>query len=160
MKTTYFLLALATEAFAQQKTLCDQYGYYASGSYSVNNNMWGKDSGTGSQCSYVNSVSGSGISWYTTWAWSGGENNVKSYPNSGLVNLKKQHVSDIGSIPTSVKWSYDNTNIRADVSYDLFTAADINHDTSSGDYELMIWYMRLSRLRVVDLLTRSTIQAG
>ncbi|KAJ5860287.1 endoglucanase-1 [Penicillium soppii] len=149
MKITPFLFALATTAFAQQQTLCDQYGYYASGSYSVNNNLWGKDSGTGSQCSYVNSVSGSGISWYTTWTWSGGENNVKSYPNSGLVNLKKQHVSQISSIPTSVNWSYDNTNIRADVSYDLFTAADINHNTYSGDYELMIWLARYGQVQPI-----------
>ncbi|KAJ5569400.1 endoglucanase-1 [Penicillium hetheringtonii] len=149
MKITPFTIALATTVFAQQQTLCDQYGYYASGSYSVNNNIWGKDTGTGSQCSYVNSVSGSGISWYTTWTWSGGENNVKSYPNSGLVNLNKQHVSQITSIPSSVKWSYDNTNIRADVSYDLFTAADINHNTYSGDYELMIWLARYGQVQPI-----------
>ncbi|KAJ5317919.1 hypothetical protein PENANT_c004G06289 [Penicillium antarcticum] len=149
MKTTPFLLALATTSFAQQQTLCDQYGYYASGSYGVSNNLWGKDSGTGSQCTYVNSVSSSGVSWHTTWTWSGGENNVKSYPNSGLANLKKQHVSQISSIPTSVKWSYDSTNIRADVSYDLFTAADINHNTYSGDYELMIWLARYGQVQPI-----------
>ncbi|KAF5866003.1 hypothetical protein ETB97_001581 [Aspergillus alliaceus] len=149
MKTTSLLLGFATAVFAQQKTLCDQYGYYGSGNYSVNNNLWGKDSATGSQCSYVNSVSGSGISWSTTWTWSGRENDVKSYANSGLINLKKQHVSSISSIPTSVKWSYDTTNIRADVSYDLFTAADINHDTSNGDYELMIWLARYGHVQPI-----------
>ncbi|CAG8886121.1 unnamed protein product [Penicillium egyptiacum] len=149
MKTTSLFIAFATAALAQQHTLCEQYGYYASGAYSVNNNVWGKDSGTGSQCLYVNSVLDSGISWSTTWTWSGGANNVKSYPNSGLVNLKKQPVSDIGSIPTSVKWSYDTTDIRADVAYDLFTAADINHDPSSGDYELMIWLARYGEVQPI-----------
>ena len=32
-----------------------------------------------------------------------------------------------------------NQNIRANVAYDLFTAANSGHGTSSGDYELMIW---------------------
>ncbi|KAJ5243932.1 hypothetical protein N7489_004028 [Penicillium chrysogenum] len=149
MKTTSLLIALATAAFAQQKTLCGQYETYSSGAYIVNNNLWGKDSGSGSQCASVNSISDSGVSWSTTWDWSGGEDNVKSYPNSGLVALKKQPVSDISSIPSSVKWNYDNTDIRADVAYDLFTAADINHDTSSGDYELMVWLARYGAVQPI-----------
>ena len=107
MIATPFLLAVATTVFARQQTLCDQFGYYASGSYSVNNNLWGEDAGTGSQCSYVNSISNSGISWYTTWTWSGGQNSVKSYANSGLVNLKKQPSgSFVASSPIS-SWSGD-----------------------------------------------------
>lgn len=39
-------------------------------------------------------------------------------------------------------WVYDTNNIRCNVAYDLFTAANINHDTSSGDYELMVWLAR------------------
>ncbi|OQE46718.1 hypothetical protein PENCOP_c001G06247 [Penicillium coprophilum] len=139
MKTICLFAALAIAAFAQEQTLCDQYGYYSSGSYAVNNNLWGQEDGTGSQCTYVNSISDSGVSWSTTWNWSGGEGQVKSYANSGYIGQMQMYVSDINSIPTSVEWSYDNTEINADVSYDLFTAADIDHDTSSGDYELMIW---------------------
>lgn len=97
------------------------------------------DSGSGSQCTYVDAISGSGAAWHTTWTWSGGENEVKSYANSKLEALNKALISDVQSIPTSVQWSYDNTDIRANVAYDLFTAADINHVTYSGDYELMIW---------------------
>lgn len=139
MKFTSILLALTATANAQ--TLCDQYGYYASNGYEINNNEWGKGSGSGSQCTYVNSVSGSGISWRTTWNWSGGDNNVKSYPNAGLQISNAKLVSQINNIPTSASWSYSNTNIRADVAYDLFTASDPNHSKSSGDYELMIWWV-------------------
>lgn len=149
MMTIGLFIALATAAFAQEQTLCDQYGYYSSGSYDVNNNLWGEDNGTGSQCTYINSISDSGVSWYTTWNWSGGEGNVKSYANSGYIGQMQMYVSDISSIPTSVEWSYDNTDINADVAYDLFTASDINHVTSSGDYELMIWYVCLCRLVVI-----------
>lgn len=105
----------------------------------MNNNLWGESAGSGSQCTKVNSISGSGVGWSTTWTWSGGSSSVKSYANSGVAFTKKL-VSQVGSIPTSAQWGYDNTNINADVEYDLFTAADINHVTYSGDYELMIWY--------------------
>ncbi|KXG50757.1 Glycoside hydrolase, family 12 [Penicillium griseofulvum] len=149
MKTTSLLIALASTAFGQIETLCQQYGYYSKGSYSLNNNLWGMASGTGSQCLNVNSVSDSGVSWSTTWKWTGGDNSVKSYPYSGFTGLKRQPVSGIGSIPTSVKWSYDNTNIRADVAYDIFTAADINHDPSSGDYELMIWLAKYGEVQPI-----------
>ncbi|KAL5360659.1 concanavalin A-like lectin/glucanase domain-containing protein [Aspergillus floccosus] len=136
---TISIISLAAAVAAQE--LCEQYGTYSSGQYTVNNNMWGKDSGSGSQCTYVDGISGNGVAWHTTWNWSGGDNSVKSYPNSG-VQLEKKFVSDISSIPTTAEWSYDNTDIRADVAYDLFTAADINHVTYSGDYELMIWLGR------------------
>ena len=139
MKSIYLTpLLLSTVLSAPAATtFCEQYGSSTSGAYAVNNNLWGKDSGSGSQCTTVNSLSNNGASWSTKWTWSGGQNNVKSYANSGRTFTKKL-VSQVNSIPTSVSWSYDNTNIRADVAYDLFTAADINHNTYSGDYELMV----------------------
>lgn len=134
MKPIHILLPI-TAAVAQE--LCEQYGVVSSDGYIVNNNMWGQDSGTGSQCTTVESISSSGVQWHTTWTWSG-EGSVKSYPNSGLT-FDPVLVSGIGSIPSTAEWSYDNTDIDADVAYDLFTAADQSHETSSGDYELMIW---------------------
>ncbi|EED24352.1 endoglucanase, putative [Talaromyces stipitatus ATCC 10500] len=136
------LLSLAAAAYAQQQSLCSQYSSYTSGPYTVNNNLWGESSGSGSQCTYVNSISSSGVAWSTTWNWSGSNSQVKSYANSQYSALNKKLVSQLSSIPTSVQWSYSNTAITADVSYDLFTAADINHVTYSGDYELMIWLGR------------------
>lgn len=133
------LLSLAVAAYAQQQSLCSQYSSYTSGPYTVNNNLWGESSGSGSQCTYVNWISSSGVGWSTTWHWSSSSSQVKSYANSQYSGLTKKLVSQLSSIPTSVQWSYSNTNIVADVSYDLFTAADINHVTYSGDYELMIW---------------------
>lgn len=134
--------ALAPAAAAPQRiaTLCDQYAYYSSNGYEFNNNMWGKGSASsGSQCTYVNGASSGGVSWAADWQWAGGNNNVKSFPNSGLIVNNKKIVSQINSLQTNAQWSYSNTGIRADVAYDLFTAADPNHDKSSGDYELMVW---------------------
>jgi xyloglucan-specific endo-beta-1,4-glucanase len=132
-----FVLAIAPLGLAQ--TLCEQYGYTSAGGYEVNNNNWGKNYGSGSQCTYVDSIGSGGVSWRTTWNWQGGKDNVKSYANSARQLPQKKLVSQISSIPTSVFWLYSNSNIRADIAYDLFTAADPNHSTSSGDYELMVW---------------------
>jgi hypothetical protein len=44
-------------------------------------------------------------------------------------------------MPTNITWRYDTSNIRANVAFDVFTAVDPNHVNSSGDYELMVWYV-------------------
>lgn len=137
----------------------DQQGYSSSG-YRVQNNLWGKSSATsGSQCSAFNSVSGSGVAWSTTWQWAGGDNNVKSYSYSSR-DFTKKLVSQVSSIPTTAVWTVSNTNIRANVAYDLFTAADINHPTSGGDYELMIWLGRYGSVNPIGSYTTTVTLAG
>ncbi|KAB8273791.1 concanavalin A-like lectin/glucanase domain-containing protein [Aspergillus minisclerotigenes] len=171
MKFSLALATLVATAFSQE--LCAQYDSASSPPYSVNNNLWGQDSGTGSQCVYVDNLSSSGAAWHTTWTWNGGEGSVKSYSNSA-VTFDKKLVSDVQSIPTDVEWSQDNTNVNADVAYDLFTAADQNHVTYSGDYELMIWLARYGTIQPIgtqidtatveghtwELWYGTTIQAG
>ncbi|KAK4446093.1 glycoside hydrolase family 12 protein [Podospora aff. communis PSN243] len=143
-----FLAQLATLATSaaieprQQATLCKQYEYWSGNGYEMNNNLWGKDAASsGSQCTYLNSASANGISWSSTWTWQGAPNNVKSYVYAGRQVTRGRKISQISSMPTSVSWQY-NTNVRANVAYDIFTAADPNHVNSSGDYELMIWLGR------------------
>jgi xyloglucan-specific endo-beta-1,4-glucanase len=131
--------APVTAVRRQAATLCEQYGYYAANGYEFNNNNWGKGSGSGSQCTTVQSTSGSGVSWSTSWNWQGGQDNVKSYANAGKQFQKGLIVGKIKSMPTNIQWDYQPRDIRANVAYDVFTAADPNHDKSSGDYELMIW---------------------
>lgn len=124
----------------QAATLCAQYAYYSSDGYEFNNNLWGKDSATsGSQCTSIESTSSSGVKWSSTWTWWGSENNVKSYVYAGKQFAKGLTISKINSMPTNIQWSYDGSNVRANVAYDIFTAQDPNHDRSSGNYEIMIW---------------------
>ncbi|CAI6290008.1 unnamed protein product [Periconia digitata] len=128
----------------QAATLCDQYAYYAANGYEFNNNNWGKGSASsGSQCTTVQSTSQSGVSWSTSWTWQGGQDNVKSYANAGKQFSKGLKISNIRSMTTSITWDYQPRDLRANVAYDVFTAADPNHATSSGDYELMIWLARI-----------------
>lgn len=138
MKSIFAAFAFLSLAWAQD--LCDQYGYYSANGYYLNNNAWGRASATsGSQCTHVDKLLNPGVQWHTEWTWSGGDNAVKSYPYSGRQLTTKKLVSNIGSMPTKAEWAYTGNNIRADIAYDLFTAANPNHDTSSGDYELMVW---------------------
>ena len=125
------LAASASMASAAVATLSAQYATYTSGAYSVNNNLWGEGvASSGSQTTVVDSTSGSGVAWHTTWTWQGASSSVKSYANSQYTFTKKL-VSQVNSIQTSAKWSLSNSNVNADVSYDLFTSANINHNTYS-----------------------------
>ena len=124
----------------QQMALCGLYDYWSGNGYELLNNLWGKDTATsGSQCTYLDGASNNNIQWRTTWTWQGGQNNVKSYPYVGRQVPKGTKISAVTKMPTTVTWNYDNENIRANVAYDVFTAEDLNHVNSSGDYELMIW---------------------
>ncbi|KAK5633115.1 hypothetical protein RRF57_008829 [Xylaria bambusicola] len=158
MKLTLAVSALVSLAGAQ--TLCDQYGYYSANGYYVNNNAWGKDAGSGSQCTYIDKALSPGIQWHTDWNWSGGQNNVKSYPYSGRTLSSKKLISQIGSMPTKAEWAYSGSNLRADVAYDIFTASDPNHDTSSGDYELMIWLAKKGDVQPIGSSTGTVNVAG
>ncbi|GKT56432.1 glycoside hydrolase family 12 protein [Colletotrichum tofieldiae] len=131
-------LALATPTPTIEKratTFCDQWGSAVTGTYTVYNNLWGASSGTGSQCTTLTGLSGSNLQWSTTWSWSGGQYNVKSYANA-VVNISKKALSAIGSIPSTWNWSYSGSGLVANVAYDLFTSS-----TASGSpqYEIMIW---------------------
>ncbi|OHW90910.1 glycoside hydrolase family 12 protein [Colletotrichum incanum] len=131
-------LALATPTPTIEKratTFCDQWGSAVTGTYTVYNNLWGASSGTGSQCTTLTGLSGSNLQWSTTWSWSGGQYNVKSYANA-VVNISKKALSAISSIPSTWNWSYSGSGLVANVAYDLFTSS-----TASGSpqYEIMIW---------------------
>lgn len=120
-------------------SLCTQYAYYEGNGYQILNNLWGIDTATsGSQCTYYNGAVGSGVAISSDWTWAGNENSVKSYIYANRMFTRKR-ISEIGSLPTKVRWSYNTTNIRANVAYDIFTDPDPNHPNYSGEYELMIW---------------------
>ncbi|KAI6778279.1 uncharacterized protein J7T54_004186 [Emericellopsis cladophorae] len=133
----FTLLSIAPLALAQ--TLCEQYSHSTVDGYYANNNKWGAALGTGQQCTYVDEVSSSGIAWRADWTWSGNDDAVKSYPYAGRTLADKKLVNEIGSIPTQADWGYSGDSIRANVAYDMFTASDPAHETSGGDYEIMVW---------------------
>ncbi|KAI1311737.1 family 12 glycosyl hydrolase [Xylaria venustula] len=120
-------------------TFCGQWDSVETGTYIVYNNLWGESAGTGSQCTTVNSLSGTTVAWSTSWSWSGGDYNVKSFANA-VVQATAKQISAISSIPTTWKYSYTGSDIVADVAYDLFTSSSAS---GSSEYEIMVWLAAL-----------------
>ncbi|KAI1175110.1 family 12 glycosyl hydrolase [Nemania sp. FL0916] len=120
-------------------TFCGQWDSVQTGSYIVYNNLWGMSAGSGSQCTTVNSLSGNSVAWSTSWSWSGGNYNVKSYANA-VVQTTAKKISAISSIPSTWKYSYTGSGMVANVAYDLFTSSSA---TGSSEYEVMIWLAAL-----------------
>ncbi|KAH9896330.1 family 12 glycosyl hydrolase [Xylariomycetidae sp. FL2044] len=121
-------------------TFCGQWDSIETSGYTVYNNLWGQDNGSGSQCTTVeDSSSSSSLAWSTSWSWSGGEYNVKSYANAVVAFTAKQ-LSALASIPSTWAWSYAGSDIVANVAYDLFTASTTD---GSPEYEIMIWLAAL-----------------
>ncbi|VUC37166.1 unnamed protein product [Clonostachys rosea] len=116
-------------------TVCGDWDSVTTGSYIVYNNLWGKDSGTGSQCLTVDGITNGLLKWSTSYSWSGGQYNVKSYPNA-VLQASAARVSAISSIPSKWQWSYTGSNLVANVAYDLFSNDDCG---STPLYEIMVW---------------------
>lgn len=98
------ITAAPTNTFQERATnQCGQWDSITTGGYILYQDLWNEASGTGSQCSTLDSVSGNTIAWSTSWSWTGGSNQVKSYANA-VVQFTSTPLSKIGSIPTT--WSY------------------------------------------------------
>jgi xyloglucan-specific endo-beta-1,4-glucanase len=131
--------ATGTKTRAAAAALCSQYAYQSANGYDLLNNLWGISTATsGSQCTNYDGPAGSGIAFSSEWTWQGDQNTVKSYIYAGR-QFTRKNVSEIRSLPTTVQWSYNSTDIRANVAYDIFTHPDPQHVNYNGDYELMIW---------------------
>jgi len=129
--------------------------------YECLNNLWGDTTATsGQQCTYVDGGTSSGVKFRSTWTWVGAPNNVKSYIYCGRQFPKGRLISSIPSMKTAVTWSYSTLDLRANVAYDVFTAADANHANSGGDYELMIWLARLGGIYPIGKSVGSVALAG
>jgi hypothetical protein len=117
---------------------CAQYAETTSGDYTFNNDLWGEANGSGSQCYTIDSDSP--LAWTSTWSWSGGQNDVKSYANAVYNGYTATQLSGISSIPSKWEWSYTGDSLVADVSYDLFTSSSAG---GSNEYEIMVWLAAL-----------------
>ncbi|KAJ5996184.1 hypothetical protein N7522_007844 [Penicillium canescens] len=132
--------AVPTKTLNRRADFCDQWGSTTTGSYIVYNNLWGQSYDTsGKQCTGVDSLSGSTIAWHTSWSWAGTANQVKSYANVAL-QFTARKLSAVNSIKSSWKWSASNTNVVADVAYDMFLSSTAD---GSEEYEIMVWLAAL-----------------
>ncbi|KAF4550681.1 Endoglucanase cel12C-like protein [Elsinoe fawcettii] len=138
--STLFATALAATAVTaspldKRAAMCGQWDNVVSGTYTLYNNLWGRDAGTGSQCTNLDGTTSGGIKWNTKWSWSGGQYNVKSYANV-VTKISQLPLSRLSSLASVWSWTYTGSGIVANVAYDLFTGSSA---TSSAQYEIMIW---------------------
>ncbi|KAK7014417.1 concanavalin A-like lectin/glucanase domain-containing protein [Favolaschia claudopus] len=110
----------------------------------LENNLWGQSAATsGSQSSQVTATNGNSVTWHTTYTWTGGNSQVKSYANLDLRTGLGKSISSISSIPTAWKWTYSSasSNLVADVSYDLWlsTVGGSTGASSTSTFEIMVW---------------------
>jgi xyloglucan-specific endo-beta-1,4-glucanase len=142
--STMALLATASPTPAtltRRADMCGDWDNVVTGDYTLYNNLWGKGAATsGSQCTTLDSKSGSVIKWHSSWSWAGGKNSIKSFPNV-VVKTNAVQISKIKAIPSAWSWSYSGTGLTADVAYDLFTS-----DSAGGaeKYEMMIWLANIN----------------
>jgi xyloglucan-specific endo-beta-1,4-glucanase len=137
----FAMVSALLTAGASAADFCDQWGLTTTGNYILYNNLWGKGAATsGSQCTGLDSVSGTKVAWHTSYSWAGGPYNVKSYANVALQFTPLQ-LKNITSIKSTMKYSYTYTApLVANVAYDLFTTST---PTGSEEYEIMIWLAAL-----------------
>ncbi|KAL6715307.1 hypothetical protein ACLMJK_007572 [Lecanora helva] len=153
-------LSAPSQFKARDGPTCDQYTPVQAGPYAVQNDAWGKDSGTGSQCAQIDGLDGGNLAWSTTFTWDGGPNSIKSYANvEAAANTPCKPLNQYHNIPTSWSWSM-STNIVGDVSYDAFLG-----DSSCGGpgdphkYEVMVWLAKLGTLQPIGS-SQQTVQIG
>lgn len=125
-----------TRIVPRATSICGQWDSVETGAYTIYQDLWNEASGTGSQCTTVDSVTDDGVlAWSTSWSWTGNSSQVKSFANT-VTNTSIVTLADISAIPSVWSWSYTGTDIVADVAYDLFTSSSA---TGSDEYEVMIW---------------------
>lgn len=128
---------------------CNKGDSITMGKYWLNNNLWGADTGSGSQCLWDTSLDGSTIAWGTSWDWTGQADSVKSYdcavlgwhwgwklPHTGLpIQLSANR-------PVHTSWSFNlqqTTLGGINVSYDLWLSTDPHLGDGFATDEIMIW---------------------
>ncbi|KAI0330513.1 concanavalin A-like lectin/glucanase [Cubamyces sp. BRFM 1775] len=158
------LAFLVHTACAQNATLQGPNDCTAAGAYTLCQNLWGADTGVGSQTTTLLSFSGNSVSWSTTYQWSQSPDNVKSYPNVGHNTAKGMQLQDIVTAPTSWQWTYQSasSDLRADVSYDIWTGVPQSGDPASAasSYEIMIWLSNRGGVGGIGNVVAPNIQIG
>ncbi|GLB34444.1 putative glycosyl hydrolase family 12 [Lyophyllum shimeji] len=143
--------ALFLSTLAAAQTISGPTDCLPAGQFTLCQNLWGRNSGVGSQSStLINAGSGS---WSTSYTWANNPNNVKSYANLISNTAKGVQLQNIHSAPTTWNWNYQSQSagIRADVAYDIWlgTASSGNPASSASSYEIMIWLSGLGGIQPV-----------
>jgi xyloglucan-specific endo-beta-1,4-glucanase len=145
---THAETAAAADTVDAADRRCEAFAEIPMGRYWINNNLWGQDAGSGTQCVEDLSQDGETIGWRTDWDWTGEPYQVKSYASAVLGWHWGWKAQDTGlpvrlaeDTPVPSAWDYEvATDGTAAVNYDLWL-----HETADPDWEddpsdeVMIW---------------------
>ncbi|MFI5495014.1 hypothetical protein [Actinoplanes sp. NPDC051859] len=118
----------------------------------LNNNQWGKESGTGTQCIWDTGTRGN-LSWGTSWRWAGQANSVKTYASvvrGWHWGWKAQRTGLPTQLsarkPIKTSWTYavspqnpGTMNVAYDLWFHALPQPDWMHQPTD---EVMIWLYR------------------
>jgi hypothetical protein len=148
------------------KQICKNGGFLIQGKYYLYNNLWGADTGSGSQSLWGSSLNGSRIAWGTRWNWTGRSDTIKSYAAVVLGwhwGWKIAHtgmpiqLSSIRSVCTS--WSFNLTHRTlggTNVSYDIWLSENPHHGSENPTGEIMIWLYHTGNITPIGLKQTNT----
>ena len=146
---TATFIFLVNHPAAKAAQVCNNGDSITMGKYWLNSNLWGASTGSGSQCIWDTSMSGSTIAWGTSWNWTGQANSVKSYDSSvlgwhwGWKNSNTGLPIQLSSNqPVQTSWSYNFNQTTAggyDVSYDTWLSPNPNLGNANPSDEVMVW---------------------
>ena len=89
-------------------TECGQWDLITTGSFTLYQDLWNEQAGSGSQCTAVDSLSNDGntLAWHTEWSWNGDLTTPKSYANA-VGNLTSKPLNQLSSVSTNWNYRYD-----------------------------------------------------
>jgi xyloglucan-specific endo-beta-1,4-glucanase len=132
-----------------KKQVCHDGDSIIKGKYWLSNNLWGAQTGAGSQCLWDASATEQNIAWGTSWNWTGQADAIKSYTSAVLGwhwGWKLPHTGlpaqlfALQSVPTS--WSFHLTQATPgaiNVTYDIWLSINPHLGNANASEEIMIW---------------------
>jgi len=139
------------------------------GKYWFYSNLWGAETGSGSQCLWDTSQSDATIAWGTSWDWTGQVDTVKSYNCAVLGWHWGWKLSGTGlplqlcehrSVQTS--WNFhlqETVSGGLNISYDLWLSSDPRLGNANPDHEIMIWLYQRGDIRPIGA-KQATVTLG
>ncbi len=152
------------------KRICKNGAFLIQGKYYLYNNLWGANTGSGSQCLWKSPSNQSHIAWGTSWNWTGQRDTIKSYASVvwgwhwgwkvAETGLPIQLVS-LRSLRTA--WSFNLTHTRlggTNVTYDIWLSRNPALGDKNPTGEVMIWLYNTGNIRPIGSRQTSTIIEG
>ncbi|KAI5479670.1 hypothetical protein MNV49_003180 [Pseudohyphozyma bogoriensis] len=126
--------------------------------YTLNNDLWGMSTGSGSQTTTKGAVNGSVVAWSTEYDWSGGSGDVKSYAHVAVTEGLGHPLSSISTIPTVYDWYYKSPS--SDLVADVYSFV-ATEEIAKYDADLMQFFTYLINNEGVSSAQYLTgVQAG